>query len=1376
MSFLLSFHFWLIVGIIFLALLLAFLGAKLLKRGEDQAGSPDPVPEGPNYFDDIKAFIGKFGFFSIDSISQSFVHALKILRNHIGGSSTAYQLPWILVIGAKNSGKSSFINSLDLDQPMNGEETGEDIYASPLVHWNFYNHGLLIEADGSLILDAVSLQSNETDWRLLIDSFVKFRSKRPLDGIVVTIPYEEISTDSSYGLDDQLLRSESIYRKLWEVQRVTGMRLPIYLVVTKCDNIAGFDSLVKTIPAETLNSMLGWSNDRTLDAAYQSRWIDQAFDTILSGIYEAQQELYTQGLESSDRDGIFLFPLSLQKLKDGIQTWCDQLFKNSSYHESFFLRGIYFTGSSNEESVQIFGNAPNPVLDNIVFSTNLVENKIFREVGLARPVSGQLLGNTRALNIAKTGVAIGAVVSVLGLLKANENLKIANLNLLPTLQQIEVQLAEISSSFKNDSNQQLYFDSHTQVLLNTMAQIEVNSLFSLFIPSSWFSPLDSKIQRVMTIAYDQIIFQSLFRELNEKAKNLVSITSSSIGIQDNTVNSQNPLQSQEFLALQTYVNDIKAFENIADLYNSLSLSSSPADVAKIVKYLFDYNLPPSFLDDGDEYYSQALSQSQVQTFDFDLYKNSAVAKLQVMFESFEDVAFNTDIAVPGLSQLMKDLQRITNNDALGQNEVDTLRTLTQELNTTLNAINNPDLNWLDAATFEPGELYDLLIAGIISSKYFFDSEIAESLTVDAEKRFVEFEASLSSYSSPLVNGPLFEIESGNIISAPSSGAALFQGSLNIFFSEAFMSNLTPVLLVTVIPAGSILLWDATQLQQIINIIADYNSYLSSKSMTFPKNIQPLLNYTARQNLVQSITTMLANAQVLDATVSVTSTMNPEDALLSQVQNYRITRPLLEQIFQTLRTNQANAAVSQLKSVLTNQNYALLTNIDQIMEDDHPYAIKDNSFDWWNGESLGSLEAFSVDTLPDLKSYLNLQRERIRYLAKEFAEPVVEILTEINKDGMPANLPLVNKWNGIITAIDGYNRKAPNNSLTALETYIEDTLSGITLASCPILANQVNPTSYQGDYFSLILQNLQIELARQCHHLSNTTSSQSYDQLATFFNANLAGRFPFVDDPQGVAPDALPSNIQAFYDLMDQHGSTVSGSLQEANSLGVAGKRAAEFIKQMNDIRAFFGGFLVAKNPIQSPAFTLKVDFRVNKDREVLGNQLIDWNMNVDGNTIDFRNPMAVGFWTYGKPVSMNFQWAANSPLEPTSSSDNLAMNVNGSVVSFSYPGSWGLLRLLVTQRASLSDFNNLVDNTPTTLKFKIPVTPKGNVASNLASSQAEVFVRVTIQPIQDATQEQKLIAGQIKPGQSAAQLNPTTSVPLPTFPTLAPVLSNGGAQ
>src|SRR4029079_17286865 len=139
-------------------------------------------------------------------------------------------------------------------------------------------------------------------------------------------------------------------------------------------------------------------------------------------------------------------------------------------------------------------------------------------------------------------------------------------------------------------------------------------------------------------------------------------------------------------------------------------------------------------------------------------------------------------------------------------------------------------------------------------------------------------------------------------------------------------------------------------------------------------------------------------------------------------------PYLEQLLFALKANSANSAFGDLKTILTAQTYSLVQKLDHILTNEAPYAIKLNSFEWWNGKNMAALEAFSVLNLNELKHYLELQRDRINYLAREFAGPLVVFLEKINMEGMPGNLPLLSKWEGIINELNEYDRKAPGNGL------------------------------------------------------------------------------------------------------------------------------------------------------------------------------------------------------------------------------------------------------------------------------------------------------------------------------------------------------------
>src|SRR5690606_4628672 len=100
-------------------------------------------------------------------------------------------------------------------------------------------------------------------------------------------------------------------------------------------------------------------------------------------------------------------------------------------------------------------------------------------------------------------------------------------------------------------------------------------------------------------------------------------------------------------------------------------------------------------------------------------------------------------------------------------------------------------------------------------------------------------------------------------------------------------------------------------------------------------------------------------------------------------------------------------------------------------------------------------------------------------------------------------------------------------------------------------------------------------------------------------------------------------------------------------LGAAGARALAFIEQMEKVRLFFGGYLMAHSTLPNPTFGYEVTFRVNKEMERAGNGILNWTLSTRDTTVTMRSPSHVGFWQAGDPVTVVFGWALNSPLQPT---------------------------------------------------------------------------------------------------------------------------------
>jgi type VI secretion system protein ImpL len=1327
------------VVVLLLAIIVAAIGVLIYVRATKEAPESIEKKLAP-FLEKTTTFLARFGLFPSNPLNHSFNTALSMMRNFIGGTQYRYRLPWILMLGGQSAGKSTLLQGLELSHPI--ERPQEDIlYDKPLCDWWFYDYGVVLDLDGKLVLEPDKTQSNESSWRLFLNLLAHYRPKRALDGIVLTIPVSELTGKGSFSHDDLMLRANYLYDKLWQLQRITGLRVPVYVVVTKCDLLPGFTGLCKALPVWAKSDMFGWSNDKALDSTYTVDWVDEAFSSINLSLFRLQEEIYADDDTTDHRDGIFLLPLAFDQLKEGIRTYINHLFKPSSYHESFFLRGIYFVGDSHIEKTKTevsssltfpwhFTEKDKKEDYNLYFTKDLFEQKVFRELGLARPVSSVLLGNTTVIRFAKGVLAVLAVLGTLGLLRAHEHLQNAKLNLMAVLPQIDVTLEKIHGQDETTQIGRLYFDQQAQTILNAMTQIDVTNILSVFVPPSWFSRLDAKIRQVMVLAYNKVILRSMDSQLNYKAHQIVSVdTLPPLIKQTNT--EVDPLKTQQFKRLVDYINNLRTLETTVNSFNSLEENSTLEGVASIIKFLFDYEMPASFFS-NDDYYLSALSQAKISPFDFQKYQHSATDKLNKLFTEFQEATFDPNYIVPGLSQLMTALYQFSGARNYTSYDTSVLRDIFAGIDKTISSMQNPGLQWIESDMFYPGIAYENIIQMIAESNFFEDNTAGTLMTM-MNQEFITFRKRLADYSSPLFNNEtLFVTENGLAVAAPSQGAMTLSDNLRAFFNEPFMAPSQGKSIIVTVPVGAVLLWDTLRLQEAVDLIATYNGFVDSRLLNMPKDLQPLLQKIAQENLANNLVDFVANAEVFNSpTITSGNPFSPEDSILSSVQNYRVAAPYLEKIIVTLRENNANEGFTALKTLITAQVYAPLVKLDNILTEEAPYRIKDNSFNWWAGSPTAAFEAFSVSNITELRNQLALQRDRINYLAQEFAKPLVSFLGKINEEGMPGNLPLVEKWQGIMNALNEYNSKAPGNSVIGLENFILTPLNEVTLKTCAKYTRMTDLLSGTHDFFLSIFADMEEKLQSRCESLVEEKAMCSYKQASQFFNTHLAGKFPFTDGKDLMSPDASPEDIQTFFQMMEGQFENTKAAFASSTGLGVTAQKGIEFIQQMEKIKEFFGGFLASSEALSTPAFVFDVKFRVNKAQEAHGNEVIDWNVLSHDMLISMRSQSHKGYWMVGDPVTVVLRWAANSPLQPLEGNLGHNFDVEDGKAIFSYNGQWALLRLFQQHRDIPSGLIGLGGESPSMLRFEVPLAQVSQIPQKQpgCAPKAKVFLSIDFSPL-----------------------------------------------
>ncbi len=296
-------------------------------------------------------------------LRSSFRHALRILKTYVTGRDYRYRAPWYLLAGETKSGKTSLVNSNGLSESVNEliDKSGRRL------NWYFFDEGVVIDVAGDYVLRQ-DRTAYHRGWNTILRLLQKHRPQRPLDGIVLTIPSTdlfgpELNHERRFELEQ---KANCLYKKLWQAQKILGMRLPVYILVTKCDEITGFSSFCRQLPPKLHTQMFGWSNPATLDTAYKPEFVAQAFESIHKHLSWLQFEIYAERDEIQDADDLFLLPAAIQSIREPLSVYLDSLFKQSAYHESYLFRGIYFCGEAGMETepllqLQPAGDLPQPV-------------------------------------------------------------------------------------------------------------------------------------------------------------------------------------------------------------------------------------------------------------------------------------------------------------------------------------------------------------------------------------------------------------------------------------------------------------------------------------------------------------------------------------------------------------------------------------------------------------------------------------------------------------------------------------------------------------------------------------------------------------------------------------------------------------------------------------------------------------------------------------------------------------------------------------------------------------------------------------------------------------------------------------------------------
>ncbi|MGV2894875.1 type VI secretion system membrane subunit TssM [Achromobacter sp. AGC78] len=311
--------------------------------------------------------------------------SLALLRTNLKGRNALYELPWYLVLGQENTGKTSFINRSSQSFSLSNEiKAGvRRSFADPDlaydIDWWMGDEAVLIDPPGELVSQADVAPVPETDvdaspdanapvqpaatapeparyaarvslppgaharlWAGLVDWLGRKRSRRPLNGVVLMV---DLVTLLNQKASDRKALAILLRTRLAELSRHLGTRPPLYVVLSKFDLLNGFEPFFARLPRAVREDIFGFTF--TLDSVHDyDAWLEELaerYDGFIQRLNEQIFDAMGDAATMEAREALFSLVRQLAGMRPVLLGFLEEVLGSDRYITPALPRGVYFS-------------------------------------------------------------------------------------------------------------------------------------------------------------------------------------------------------------------------------------------------------------------------------------------------------------------------------------------------------------------------------------------------------------------------------------------------------------------------------------------------------------------------------------------------------------------------------------------------------------------------------------------------------------------------------------------------------------------------------------------------------------------------------------------------------------------------------------------------------------------------------------------------------------------------------------------------------------------------------------------------------------------------------------------------------------------------
>ncbi|MBW8785152.1 MAG: type VI secretion system membrane subunit TssM, partial [Novosphingobium sp.] len=269
--------------------------------------------------------------------------ALTALKSTSGGRRDyLYSRPWYVIIGPPGAGKTTALVNSGLRFPF-AEQSLKGVGGTRNLDFWFADEAALVDTAGRYTTQDSDASVDTQGWKSFLALLKRHRPLSPINGVIVALGVDELLKADRAGIDRH---AALVRRRLAELRQTLEVAVPVYLLFTKADLLAGFVEYYDDLDVEGRRAVLGAS----LPVENGKPKLDDlvvAFDELVAAQSARQAKRLFEEVDQTRRGLILGFPAQLAALRNRFARFVDGAFIAGD-QPGGILRGFYFTSGVQE--------------------------------------------------------------------------------------------------------------------------------------------------------------------------------------------------------------------------------------------------------------------------------------------------------------------------------------------------------------------------------------------------------------------------------------------------------------------------------------------------------------------------------------------------------------------------------------------------------------------------------------------------------------------------------------------------------------------------------------------------------------------------------------------------------------------------------------------------------------------------------------------------------------------------------------------------------------------------------------------------------------------------------------------------------------------